>query len=283
MSEVKWIKITTDMFENRKIRHLRKLPDGNNIVLIWVMLLSLAGKCNANGMIFLTENIPYTTKMLADELDFEENTVILAIDALERLGMIHRDEYLFISDWEHHQNVEGMDRIREQNRKRVAAYRERQKALPETTEEDDVTLHNVTGDVSVTECNAPRIRIREENKIESKNKREEIEEEKKRESSDAAHTSAEKKKPYGEYGWVRLTDTQYARLLKSMGDAELKRCITYIDESAQSSGNKNKWKDWNLVLQRCHREGWGIRGKSRFEGLVATENYDDDTDPDIPF
>ena len=54
MAEVKWIKLTTDMFDNRKIRHLRKLPEGNNIVLIWVMLLTMAGKCNAGGMIFLT-------------------------------------------------------------------------------------------------------------------------------------------------------------------------------------------------------------------------------------
>ena len=168
MSDVKWIKITTDMFENRKIRYLRKLPDGNNIVLIWVMLLSLAGKCNANGMIFLTENVPYTTKMLADELDFEENTVVLAIEALERLGMIRKDDYLFIEDWVAHQNVDGLDKIREQNRKRVAAYRERQKALPDNVQEDDVTLCNVTDHYDVTQCNAPR--IREENKKESENK-----------------------------------------------------------------------------------------------------------------
>jgi predicted phage replisome organizer len=129
VSEVKWIKITTDMFENRKIRYLRKLPDGNNIVLIWVMLLSLAGKCNANGMIFLTENVPYTTKMLADELDFEENTVVLAIEALERLGMIRKDDYLFIEDWAAHQNVDGLDKIREQTRKRVSEYRDRQREL----------------------------------------------------------------------------------------------------------------------------------------------------------
>ena len=55
MAEVKWVKLTTDMFDNRKIKHLRKLPDGNNIVLIWVMLLTMAGRCNAGGMIFLTE------------------------------------------------------------------------------------------------------------------------------------------------------------------------------------------------------------------------------------
>ena len=71
MSDVTWIKLTTDMFDNRKIKHLRRLPDGNNIVLIWVMLLTMAGRCNSSGMIFLTENIPYTPKMLADELDFE--------------------------------------------------------------------------------------------------------------------------------------------------------------------------------------------------------------------
>ena len=85
MAEVKWVKLTTDMFDNRKIKHLRRLPEGNNIVLIWVMLLTMAGRCNSGGMIFLTENIPYTPKMLADELDFEEATVTLALKALEQL------------------------------------------------------------------------------------------------------------------------------------------------------------------------------------------------------
>ena len=113
--EVKWIKITTDMFDNRKIRHLRRLPDGNSIVLIWVMLLTMAGRCNAGGMIFLTENIPYTPKMLADELDFEENTVALALQALESLGMIIRDP-LSITNWEEYQNADRLADIREYNR-----------------------------------------------------------------------------------------------------------------------------------------------------------------------
>ena len=110
MADVKWIKITTDMFDNRKIKHLRRLPDGNNIVLIWVMLLTMAGRCNSGGMIFLTENIPYTPKMLSDELDFEENTVRLALEALEQLGMVVTDNgYFAIAGWEEHQNIEGME------------------------------------------------------------------------------------------------------------------------------------------------------------------------------
>ena len=140
MADVKWIKITTDMFDNRKIRHLRRLPDGNNIVLIWVMLLTMAGRCNSGGMIFLTENIPYTSKMLADELDFEENTVQLALRALEQLNMIVCDQGFFsIAGWDEYQNIEGMDKIREQNRLRKAAQRERQKLLP-SSRDNHVTV-----------------------------------------------------------------------------------------------------------------------------------------------
>lgn len=156
MSEVKWIKITTDMFDNRKIKHLRKLPEGNNIVLIWVMLLTMAGRCNANGMIFLTENIPYTAKLIADELDFEENTVALAIEALTRLGMLCViDETLVITNWAEYQNVDSMERLRDQTRQRVAKYRENQKKLAaRQTDCEDVTLRNVTGNATVTQSNA---------------------------------------------------------------------------------------------------------------------------------
>lgn len=64
---------------------------------------------------------------------------------------------------------------------------------------------------------------------------------------------------YGEYGWVLLTDDQYKKLVADIGEDNAKRCITYVDESAQGTSNKNKWKDWNLVVRRCHREGWCYR------------------------
>ena len=148
MAEVKWIKLTTDMFDNRKVKHLRKLPDGNNIVLIWVMLLTMAGRCNAGGMIFLTENIPYTPKMLADELDFEESTVQLALNALENFDMVVTKNGNFtIAGWDEHQNVEGMEKIREQNRLRQQKWYEKQKALPSAEP-------NVIPNVSLTQPNA---------------------------------------------------------------------------------------------------------------------------------
>lgn len=132
MTKVSWIRLEIDMFDNKKIRHIRKLPEGNNIVLIWMMLLTMAGRCNSNGIIFLTENIPYTNKMLADELDFDESVIELALTILEKFGMITRDGTLLsIPGWEEHQNIDGLEKIRAQTRKRVAEHRKRQKELSE--------------------------------------------------------------------------------------------------------------------------------------------------------
>ena len=156
MSEVKWIKLSLNLFDNRKIKYIRKLPEGNNIILIWIALLTMAGKCNAGGEIFLLEDIPYTPKMLANELDFKENTVKLALSTLERFGMLTIDgDKIVINDWENHQNVEGLDKIREQNRKRVAKHREGKK----------VSVSNVTSNVIV------KIKSKMEKKIKKKYQR----------------------------------------------------------------------------------------------------------------
>ena len=68
--------------------------------------------------------------------------------------------------------------------------------------------------------------------------------------------------PLGEYGWVKLTGSQYNKLVEDLGEAEADRCIRVVDELAQQTGNKNKWKDWNLTVRKCHREGWGQKGRN---------------------
>lgn len=83
----------------------------------------------------------------------------------------------------------------------------------------------------------------------------------KKDDAAAAAAPAEEKHSYGEYGWVKLTDKQYKKLLSDLGEDELNRCIQYIDESAQINKNKNKWSDWNAVIRKCNREGWGLKQK----------------------
>ena len=108
---------------------------------------------------------------------------------------------------------------------------------------------------SKTEANAKQTASEKEieNEIEKENEIE-IEIESK---EPAAPTPTPEPHKFGDYGWVKLTDEEYNRLLKDLGEREAARCIQYVDESAQATGNKNKWKDWNLVVRKCHREKWG--------------------------
>ena len=67
---------------------------------------------------------------------------------------------------------------------------------------------------------------------------------------------------FGEFGWVRLTPQQYQSLTDRYGPEELHRCITYVDEAAQCTGNRNRWKDWYLVIRRCHENRWYETGRN---------------------
>ncbi|MBP2027430.1 putative phage replisome organizer [Acetoanaerobium pronyense] len=151
MSEIKWIKITTGMFQDEKIDFIESLPEADAILIIWIKLLTLAGKCNANGFILLTENIPYTDEMLANRFKKPLTVIKLALKTFQNLNMIKMEgPYIKISNWEKHQNIEGMEKIKEQTRNRVAKYREKQKLLPENS-------CNATCNATVTQCNATDI------------------------------------------------------------------------------------------------------------------------------
>lgn len=154
MDGVKWVKIATNIFENRKIKQIETLPNGDSMIVIWVKLLCLAGNINDSGKVYLTEEIPYTVEMLSVELNRPLETIQSALNIFQKFGMIEiTDDLICISSWGKYQNVEGMEKIREQTRKRVSSYRERKK----TVEESNVTgndMCNVTSNVTETQCNA---------------------------------------------------------------------------------------------------------------------------------
>ena len=105
---------------------------------------------------------------------------------------------------------------------------------------------------SKQEANGKQTESKKEDKIENK-KENKIEYE-----CISAHARKQTAKNFGRFGWVKLTGEEFERLTADLGEAEVNRCIAYIDESAQATGNKNKWKDWNLVIRKCSRERWGM-------------------------
>lgn len=142
MSEIKWIKITTDIFDDEKICLIDALPDPDAILVIWFKILTLAGKHNSNGLLMMTDKVHYTDEMLATIFRRPLNTVRMAIGVFEQFGMIEIiDGIISLPNWEKHQNVDGMEKIKEQTRNRVAKYRKKQKNL-------------ALGNVTVTDGNA---------------------------------------------------------------------------------------------------------------------------------
>ncbi|MFI8680356.1 phage replisome organizer N-terminal domain-containing protein [Bacillus thuringiensis] len=129
MADVKWIKLSTSMFEDEKIRLIESLPDADTLLIIWIKLLSQAGKTNASGYIFLSENIPFTEEMLSTLFNRPIATVRLALQTFKQFGMIDvtDDQYICISNWEKHQNIDGLERVKQLNAERNKKYRERKK------------------------------------------------------------------------------------------------------------------------------------------------------------
>ncbi|WP_252247817.1 phage replisome organizer N-terminal domain-containing protein [Clostridium sp. ZS6] len=191
MSDVKWIKITTNMFEDEKIRLIDAMPERDTIHYVWIRLLVQAGKNNANGFIFLSENIPYTDEMLSTIFCRPLTSIRLALKTLKDFGMIEvaEDNLIKITNWEKHQNVEGLDKVREQNKIRAKNYRDKKKQLKVANENEDIEdissteneeeivqdsdkiKSNVTKKKRNVMQNENNVTVTEQNKRESKNQK----------------------------------------------------------------------------------------------------------------
>ncbi len=137
-TEVKWIKVSVNLFDDEKIKQIRSLPDGNNMILIWLQLLLLAGKTNQEGSLVITNTeIPYTEEMLSVHFDMPLNTVLMAVETFKRFGMIEIiDDIYHITNWLKYQSEDDSDlsQIRENNRERVKRFRNKQKLIQDQTE-----------------------------------------------------------------------------------------------------------------------------------------------------
>lgn len=172
MSDIKWIKLTTNMHDDEKLRLIDGLPERDSIHYLWIRLLVQAGKTNADGFIYLSETIPYTEEMLATIFCRPIESIRFALKVLSDFQMIEvaENNVIRIINWDKHQNVEGMDRVRNQNRKRVQNHREKKKQIETLVEEIKEAECNVTkNSCNVTEDKS-NVTVTVQNKRENKNK-----------------------------------------------------------------------------------------------------------------
>lgn len=128
MSEIKWIKITTSIFDDEAIKVIEQMPEGDALLVIWLKLLIQAGIINDSGLVYFKKDIPYTEDMLAIVFHKPVTLIRLALTTFVKFGMIEiaDNQTILIRNWEKHQNVSRMEQIREYNR--LAKRKQRQKA-----------------------------------------------------------------------------------------------------------------------------------------------------------
>lgn len=130
MADVKWIKITTDIFDDEKILMIESMPSADSIIVIWFKLLTFAGKQNNNGVFLMSNRIAYTDEMLSSIFRRDVNTVRLALKAFEQFGMIEIvDNVITIPNWGKHQTLDAYEKKKARDRERIAKKRAEQKAL----------------------------------------------------------------------------------------------------------------------------------------------------------
>lgn len=132
MADIKWIKITTDIFDDEKILLIESLPSADSIITIWFKLLVLAGKQNNSGVFTMNDKIPYTDEMLATILRRDVNIIRLALTTFEKFGMIEVvDGVITIPNWNKHQTLDAYEKKKERDRLYQQKRREEQRQIAE--------------------------------------------------------------------------------------------------------------------------------------------------------
>ena len=150
MADVGWVRLSTRLFENRKIKYLLNQPKGAELVLLWVHLLCAAGTVNDGGRVYISQNVMYTPQSLAADFGVPKTIADKALTLFQDLELIEveSDGCIQILGWEKHQNVTGLEKIREQNRLRKQKQRQCDKSR--NVDED------MSRDSHVTECDKSR-------------------------------------------------------------------------------------------------------------------------------
>ena len=215
-----WLKLKDDFFDEKYIKALRKLPQGDSLVIVYLKMQLKSLK--TEGIIKYEGIMPDAVTELALLLDEEETMVRFAIEALIRFGAVERwdNDTFYLSAL---QNLIGSET---QGAERVRKHRALKKAQMAALESGEVKA--LQCNEVVTPCNIEKEKEREQEK------EQEVE------------VKKEKKESYGQFNNVRLTSTEFAALQSDYPN--YLDAIDYLSEYIESTGKK--YKSHYLVLKR---------------------------------
>lgn len=274
MKGIEWIKLQTSMCEDEKMRLINAMGNiRDSAFYIWIRLLLQAGKVNDNGLIYLKEEVPYSNEMFCIILDRPLSIIEKVFKILEDFKMIeiYENNIIKITNWEKHQNIEGMKRVREKTRGRVKDFREKKKIESKVGENKDIQISKKSSsngeineakqgelqqDISdVKKCNGNVTLQREkrERDIKKKNKNldkeeREIKEKLDEKASDAESTKETEIKSHNEIN----IDLEQVSKPKEDVNMQALRVIKYLEETKVNI--KGLTLNWLIEVLGIHEE-----------------------------
>lgn len=247
MAETEWIKLYLKTFRtSRKISAIERMKNGDTIIVIWFKLICLAGEINDYGSVYITPKKPFDLVSLADELKKPRAVVEAAIKAFEEHDMIIKDDAGFIQiiNWEKYQNVEGLDKIREQTRARVAKCRAKKSNA----------TSNATSNADVTHCNA--IEEEEEGEQEFHSFNHSIAREKNDDYAKSDRDRAKRELLGGELGGgvVMLSDAEMDYLLDELSLDEFNYYVGVVRDCEKSGQRYKKKTHFQAILDMAKKD-----------------------------
>ena len=132
MSNLQWLKLSTDFFDNNKIKLIESEKDGDTLIRVWIQLLTIAMKCNYQGRLSITEDKPMTVDEFSKIMGKSREKITKCLEKFEELKMIIiEDDFYKIKNWSKYQSADKLEEIRLQNCLRQQKYREKKKSEKE--------------------------------------------------------------------------------------------------------------------------------------------------------
>jgi predicted phage replisome organizer len=263
MADVKWIKITTDVFDDEKVLMIESMPSADSIIVIWFKLLAFAGKQNNDGVFLMSNRIAYTDEMLASIFRRDVNMVRMALNVFEQFGMIEIvNNVITIPNWNKHQTLDAYEKKKERDRLYQQTRRAAQRALIEKSSDSQQTQ---SSDVAVSEEEKEKDIEKE---LDNNNILPDSDE-----SSPAPKKSKPVKHKYGEYNNVLLTDEELDKLKDEYIDWQerIENLSSYVASTGKS------YKSHYATIRNWARKDQGVKPvpKATYQKQTKAEELDD--------
>lgn len=121
-----YVKLPLNFFDSDKLKAIRSQKDGDSVILLYVMLITVAVKSNASGRLMLCDEIAYDEKIMASILNLPLAVVKNGLELLIKFGLLAVENNIFsLVNYDEFADIKAT-KERKQNAERQAKFKAKQ-------------------------------------------------------------------------------------------------------------------------------------------------------------